>query len=61
MKLFRREKQPVKCFTQEYRHENLSSPIDRGVKPVELDKIVGSVGRQLANSQYNRKNNEYCF
>ena len=42
---FRKKKAPVKCFYQEFRQEALSGPIDLGVRTVDVDRIVGSVGR----------------
>lgn len=42
---FRKKTAPVKCFQQEFRQETLSGPIDLGVRSVDLDRIVGSVGR----------------
>jgi len=42
---FRKKKAPIKCFYQEVRQEVLSSPIDLGVRSVDVDRIVGSVGR----------------
>ncbi len=47
MRVFRKEKHTVKCFTREFQRENLSSPINRGVASVEITNIVGSVGRYM--------------
>lgn len=40
-----KKKAPIKCFNQEFRHVPLSTSIDLGIRPVEVDSIVGSVGR----------------
>lgn len=45
--LFRTRKEPLKCFYQESRSRNYSLQLDRGIQTVNVDKIVGSVGRCL--------------
>ncbi len=40
-------KMPLKCFDKERRKKNLISCIDQGVAAVNIDKVVGSVGRCL--------------
>ncbi len=40
-------KKPLKCFDKERRRKNLISRIDRGIATVNMDEVVGSVGRCL--------------
>ena len=40
-------KKPLKCFDKERRRKNFIYRIDRGIATVNIDKIVGSVGRCL--------------
>ncbi len=47
IRLKRREKTSFKSFHKEFQRDELSSPINRGVTSVDIDKIVGSVGRPL--------------
>jgi DNA-binding Lrp family transcriptional regulator len=42
---YRRRLDEVKDFEEEQRHEEAFEPVKRGIHPVELDRIVGSVGR----------------
>jgi len=40
-------KKPLKCFEKESRSRGFKARVDRGVQVVDIDKIVGSVGRCL--------------
>jgi len=42
-----RAKKPLKCFDEERRRKNFIFRIDQGIVTVNIDKIVGSVGRCL--------------
>lgn len=37
----------LKCFNEERRKQNLLSTVDLGIRPVKIDRIVGSTGRCL--------------
>jgi len=41
----RRSPDEVKDFEEEQRHEEAFEPVKRGIRPVRVDRIVGSVGR----------------
>lgn len=51
---FRREHRPLRSFNQALdEHGGMGSAIDRGVTTIEVDKIVGSVGRwKVLNSDF---------
>jgi len=48
MKTFLKKKSSgLKCFDEERRKEDVSSRVDLGIRPVKIDRVVGSVARPL--------------
>ncbi|HHF98199.1 MAG TPA: DUF4032 domain-containing protein [Candidatus Aerophobetes bacterium] len=59
-----KERKPLKCFEKEAKKRNFSARIDRGIQTVEIDKIVGSVGRCMdfdANFSINNKSKTHIL
>ena len=47
MALIKLAEKPLKCFEYESKKRGFNARVDRGIQVVEIDKIVGSVGRCL--------------
>lgn len=50
-----------KCFQRQYGHLKISSRSHKGIKPIDIDKIVGTVGRCKQNNGFQKlvKTNRY--
>ncbi|MFW5981840.1 MAG: ParB/Srx family N-terminal domain-containing protein [Halanaerobiaceae bacterium] len=60
MLTFLKEK-PFKCFVGEYENHELISRSYQGVQPIEVDKIVGTVGRCHDNSSWTQMKDKVRF